>query len=288
MYIKGLRKIREKLPRYQGKRIFLLLILALLSFLAGSAFIILIELLPKIFPTINIVVSTEPILPVLGPFICVILGYFFIFNVWHKKEKYLKESMEVAYQRAVKFGIIGLPLIFAVVTDVYIPVDLIFPNLYVNEIAIIFSSSLLFFFPGLEVFDFVFRIVGFLIFLVLGILTLRRSILTFGIDYMAVVYLYYPGESEIQNREIYSVLRHPVYAAVLMICFGGVLSKLSMYAFIIFIMILIGLLIHIRFVEETELIERFGDSYLNYRKEVPAILIRPNKIGAFFKFLAGH
>jgi protein-S-isoprenylcysteine O-methyltransferase Ste14 len=107
-------------------------------------------------------------------------------------------------------------------------------------------------------------------------------------DYMGLVYLYYPKESEIQRHEIYSVLRHPTYAGVLLIGFGGVLARLSMYSIIFFIIILAGLLLHIRFVEEKELIARFGKSFLKYRRKVPALLVRPRKIGAYFRFIAGH
>jgi len=44
---------------------------------------------------------------------------------------------------------------------------------------------------------------------------LARAISVFGIDYMAVVYLYFPEESEVIENETYSVLRHPTYAGLI-------------------------------------------------------------------------
>ena len=46
-------------------------------------------------------------------------------------------------------------------------------------------------------------------------------------------------------------------------------------------------MIHIRLVEEKELIKRFGDSYRDYQKNTPAIYIKPKDIGRFMKFLIG-
>jgi len=47
----------------------------------------------------------------------------------------------------------------------------------------------------------------------------------------------------------------------------------------------LGLTGWIRLVEEKELIERFGQSYLDYRKRIPAFWPRLPDFGVFFKFL---
>ncbi|MHA1498982.1 MAG: hypothetical protein ACTSRT_15740, partial [Promethearchaeota archaeon] len=54
-----------------------------------------------------------------------------------------------------------------------------------------------------------------------------------------------------------------------------------------YLMLICGMFIHIHYVEEKELIKRFGDSYKEYRKNVHAILIRLRDIGRFIKFLIG-
>ena len=37
--------------------------------------------------------------------------------------------------------------------------------------------------------------------------------------------------------------------------------------------------------EEKELIERFGDGYSDYRKRVPALLVRPSRFKEYLRFL---
>jgi protein-S-isoprenylcysteine O-methyltransferase Ste14 len=114
-----------------------------------------------------------------------------------------------------------------------------------------------------------------------------RSLQVFGIDYMAVVYLYFPEESKIQDHKIYSVLRHPMYTGILLVGLGGMFYTFTLYSIIFFIVELSAFYIHIHFVEERELVERFGPSYQEYMKKVPAFFVRPNKLGTFLGFLAG-
>jgi len=45
--------------------------------------------------------------------------------------------------------------------------------------------------------------------------------------------------------------------------------------------------VHIHFVEEKELIDRFGDSYREYRNKTPAFFVPPKNWGLFFKYLIG-
>ena len=46
----------------------------------------------------------------------------------------------------------------------------------------------------------------------------------------------------------------------------------------------IGINIRLKFVEEKELIERFGQDYRDYKKKVP-IIVKPLKIPILFKFI---
>jgi protein-S-isoprenylcysteine O-methyltransferase Ste14 len=102
---------------------------------------------------------------------------------------------------------------------------------------------------------------------------------------MALVYLYYPDESEIQEHEIYSVIRHPAYFGVLCLAAGGLMLRLSVFSFVLFLMFLLGLLAHILLVEEKELMERFGEAFIAYRERVPALYIRIRDFRTFFRFL---
>jgi len=136
-------------------------------------------------------------------------------------------------------------------------------------------------------FDLCIRLILGASFILLAMMTARRAILTFGLDYMLVVYLYFPEESEMQEREIYSVIRHPA-------CFSGVLGgigyimlRFSIYSLIFFVLLMIFLKAFIS-VEERELVERFGESYQEYMREVPGLYVKPRKIGVFLRFLAGR
>ena len=97
--------------------------------------------------------------------------------------------------------------------------------------------------------------------------------------------IYHPEEGQIIESNIYGILRHPVYAGALRVCIGLALlnGNANSIAFTIFVPL--GLTGWIRLVEEKELIERFGQSYLDYRKRIPAFWPRLRDMGKFFTFL---
>ncbi|MFX1607322.1 MAG: methyltransferase family protein, partial [Promethearchaeota archaeon] len=108
--------------------------------------------------------------------------------------------------------------------------------------------------------------------------------LTFGIDYMTVVYLYFPEESEIQENEIYSVIRHPAYLGGVILGLAGLFFRFSVYSILMWFTVYLAFRAQI-WKEEKELVERFGEGYKEYREQVPALLLRPSKAGAYFRFL---
>jgi protein-S-isoprenylcysteine O-methyltransferase Ste14 len=119
----------------------------------------------------------------------------------------------------------------------------------------------------------------------IGLLTCTRAIQVFGFDYMVVLYLYFPEESKIQENRIYSVLRHPTYAGAILIAQGGTFFTFTFLSFATYVLLLVGFCLHVHFVEEKELIKRFGDSYRNYRQKVPAFFINLNNLSVFLRFL---
>jgi protein-S-isoprenylcysteine O-methyltransferase Ste14 len=114
-----------------------------------------------------------------------------------------------------------------------------------------------------------------------------RALQVFGVDYMVVLYLYFPNESKVQKNKIYSVLRHPTYTGAILICLGGTLFTFTPLSFAAFAVFLFGFYIHVYFVEEKELIERFGESYRGYRKKVPAFFVKLKDVRALLNFLSG-
>jgi protein-S-isoprenylcysteine O-methyltransferase Ste14 len=288
MTLKGADKFREKLPGYSGQRILILPILALLSFLIGLIFLLFLDILAIFFPNVYFLYLIEPVLPVIGTATSGIIGFILVSQMWNKKETLLQKYKGLAYQKAFKFAVIAIPQIIAIIFHAYLPIGLLSSKSLVNEVTIALSSSLLPFITTNIYFASMVRIVGSIALFLLGLLTVFRALFTFGIDYMGLVYLYYPEESEVQNHEIYSVLRHPAYAGLLLISAGAIFARFSVYSFIFFFMILLGFLCHIFLVEEKELIARFGTSFLEYRRQVPALIIKPKKLGKFLSFLVGY
>ena len=112
-----------------------------------------------------------------------------------------------------------------------------------------------------------------------------RAVSAFGLDNVTMLYVYYPEEGRIVDSSIYSVIRHPLYAGALRVVIGLALlnGNGNSLVFIFFLPIL--LFGWLRLVEEKELIERFGASYADYRKRVPAFWPRPRDLGKFFGFV---
>ena len=102
----------------------------------------------------------------------------------------------------------------------------------------------------------------------------RKALKIFGIDYMGLVYVYYPDESTLQDHEIYSILRHPTYHTLILFFIGAMLLRSSIYSIIYFLIFIIGINLHLKLVEEKELIQRFGEQYIKYKENVPAFLVR--------------
>lgn len=104
---------------------------------------------------------------------------------------------------------------------------------------------------------------------VTGAVLWLRAFFVFGIDNLSLMYVYFPDESRLVNSNVYSVLRHPIYSAVLRIVFALVLWNGSAFALFAGAMAPLTMLAWVRLVEERELIERFGDGYRTYRVHVP-------------------
>jgi methanethiol S-methyltransferase len=85
-----------------------------------------------------------------------------------------------------------------------------------------------------------------------------------------LMYVYFPDESRLVSSNVYSVLRHPIYSAVLRFIFALVLWNGSAFALFAGVMAPLSIFVWVRLIEERELIERLGDGYRDYRRRVPA------------------
>jgi protein-S-isoprenylcysteine O-methyltransferase Ste14 len=284
LQLKGVDKLREKLPDYAGKRIWRLPLIALLGGLMGYMFLIFLDISARIFADLTSLVLVEPFMPIFGGFFIAALALWMIWGLWNKKEQMIEHHGNIAYQKMIPRGATGVALVVALVFHAFTSVRSLPPGSPVNVLTIQWSQSLLPLIgidPGIGLWV---RIILSGIVIILGLLTVRSAILTFGIDYMTVVYLFFPEESEIQEHEIYSVIRHPTYLAGILLGFAALLFRFSVYSiiggFIVFLVFRLQI-----WKEEKELVERFGEGFVEYQKKVPALLVRPGKIRAYFRFL---
>jgi len=192
------------------------------------------------------------------------LGFLILSLFFSRKQLYREKYKELAYRNAfVHFIMPGLALIFGATAHAG----------YMNGP-----------FVPIGWWTTAFQILGWY-WLCVGVLLSFCSIAAFGADNLALLYTYHPEESRIVESSIYNLLRHPIYAGILRMIVGLALlnGNANSIAFTIFVPL--GFTGWIRLVEEKELIERFGQSYLDYRKRVPAFLPRLRDMGKFFSFL---
>ncbi len=192
------------------------------------------------------------------------LGFGFLALFFRNKQNFKDRFGPLAYSRAASlFGLPGVSLITAVVAHIrYLSGPQILPM----------GGSV------------VLWILGWAAILV-GVLLGLRTVLIFGIDNLVMLYVYFPEESQLVNHKIYTVLRHPAYAALQFIAFGLALLNGGWMALSCAFSFSLGLWGWVRLVEEKELIRRFGPSYSNYRKRVPAFWPRLRELREFFSFL---
>lgn len=100
-------------------------------------------------------------------------------------------------------------------------------------------------------------------------------IATFEIDHFHLMGLKqslsvsYYEDGKLQERFLYSIVRHPIQTGVLM----GIWStaNMSMTQFMLSICLTVYIFIGLHF-EEKSLISHFGDTYLDYKKRVPGVI----------------
>jgi protein-S-isoprenylcysteine O-methyltransferase Ste14 len=285
MKLKGIDKFLAKIPDYHGKRLILLPLIVALSFIISLAIMILLDISPRLFHSIPLLKVFEPLMPILSTLLFEIIGILLIRRTWTKRHNYLKENYEKAYQKSLKYILVGIPLFVSSMLHGFIPINLIPPTPTIGSITWFMANP----FTSLlniqyDIFAYLRLIIGFII-LFLGIGTVLRALFTFGFDYMSVMYIYYPEESEITHHAIYSILRHPTYHGLILMSFSSVIFRFSFYSLIICLLFILWMNIHIKWTEDQELIERFGSSYKEYMKTTNALFYPPKYVKKYFLFL---
>jgi protein-S-isoprenylcysteine O-methyltransferase Ste14 len=283
--MKGIDQLRNKLPDYQGRKINTFVVIALITLITSLIFQLVLDSLPRIFRSIVFLQVIAPLTPIIGPLIIIFIGLSVVRQFWRVRDKYLSKYRIKAYQKAFKFVAIGIPMVFSVIIHSFIPNDLIAPYRIDDTLTRYLGdpiSGLVLVFPSYILYI---RLVLSILFVGLGLTVVFKALSLFGIDNMALLYVFYPEESTLQNHEIYSILRHPTYHGLMLISIGSIFFRFSIYSVIYFLIFLVGINIHIKYVEEKELIQRFGGEYKKYRETVPAFFVRLKDVKKYFSIL---
>jgi protein-S-isoprenylcysteine O-methyltransferase Ste14 len=252
MTIKGLDQLRNHVPDLNtplGVLRFILLPI-LLFFLITTFF----DAIPFTWPFWQLVAEI-----LLGG-----LGFGLLYQFFRSKQDFKARFGPLAYRQAAqRFGLPGVTIIIAMIARIR----------YLPGPAIPHSGG-----------DIVLPALGWVL-IGMGVLLGLRTVQIFGIDNLTMLYVYFPEESHLVNHQIYNILRHPAYAAVLFLAFGLALLNGSWVALAGALIFLLGLWGWVRLVEEKELIQRFGAAYAEYRKRVPAFWPHLRDLRAFFGFL---
>ncbi len=191
------------------------------------------------------------------------LGFLLVSRIFTQKKHFIEKYKEDAYHYvALRFIFPGIAIIFAAIAHIA----------YMNgpkftQPKIITAAHILGWY-----------------WVVIGAVLWIRSALTFGLDNLAMLYVYHPREGRMINTEIYKILRHPVYAGAMRVGMGLALLNTGIYALSFALLLPLGFFGWVRLVEEKEALTRFSD-YVEYRKQTPAFWVKPRDMISFFKFL---
>lgn len=239
----------------------------------------------RIFTEVSILQILEPLTPIFGSLIVLTIGFTLVYSFWRNRDKYLSKFGELAYQKAFKFVVTGVPIIISVIIHSFFPNDLIVPYQNTQNLAWYLGTPISDVFFNFSIVIFSIRLALWITFVGLGMTVVSRALKIFGIDYMGLVYVYYPKESTLQDHEIYSVLRHPTYHTLMLFSISSIFLRFSIYSIIYFFIFIIGINTHLKFVEEKELIQRFGEEYERYKENVPAFFVRFKDLKKYFSFV---
>jgi len=221
--MKGLDKLKEKLPDYQGTKIRKFLFVAFIVFSSSLFFQLMADSLPRVFSNIDILQILAPFFPILGSIIILSIGFTLVHSFWRARDKYLSEFGELAYQKAFKFVVTSIPMIISVTVHGLFPSDFLVPFSDSQNLNWYLAYPILDLFFNFSITSLVIRLLFFFSLFSFFLVFMSKTLKVFGIDYIGLVYIYYPEDYTIQKNEIYFILRHPKYHSLMLICIGVML-----------------------------------------------------------------
>jgi purine-cytosine permease-like protein len=132
--LKGVDKFLAKIPDYRGKRLFRIPVILALWFIIPLGTMLLLDLSPRLFPSIPFLAVLEPFLPIISTILFQIIGILLIRRIWTKKNSFLKENYEKAYQKSFIYILTGIPIFVASMLHGFIPLNIIAPTPNVGTI----------------------------------------------------------------------------------------------------------------------------------------------------------
>lgn len=285
MTIKGLDNFRRKIPWFSGKKIAILPFFSVCMLTLAFVLYFVFDSLPSILASLSEYNLFLAFCPLIGVLIVEIVGFSLVWQMWFRRDSLKAKYGATSYQRIFLVGFGGITWILSISIKQFFPFYSSAQGFWATSLMKVLATPLDTFF-GSYGFVIVFsKFLVAMILLAIGLLMAVRAVQVFGIDYMVVLYLYFPEESQPQQNEIYSVLRHPAYSSALIVCLSGAFFTFTIFSFITYILLFAGFYLHIHFVEEKELIQRFGDSYKTYRRRIPAFFVYPKDLKTLFHFL---
>jgi protein-S-isoprenylcysteine O-methyltransferase Ste14 len=125
------------------------------------------------------------------------------------------------------------------------------------------------------------------LFLVVFGLLIRGSAMKgtgFSLGHAFGIYLVFPEDGILVDKEVYAYLRHPLSAGVICIAIGFGFIRNNMLAIMTALIYLIPILLEMK-LEDDELIERFGDAHRRYMKATRGLFPRWQDFGGLLKLL---
>jgi protein-S-isoprenylcysteine O-methyltransferase Ste14 len=125
------------------------------------------------------------------------------------------------------------------------------------------------------------------LFLIVFGLLIRGSAMTgsgFSLGHAFGIFLVFPEDGIMVDKEVYAYLRHPLSAGIICIAIGFGFVRNSMLAILTALIYLIPIMVEMK-LEDDELIERFGDPHRCYMKETRAIFPRWQDFGRLLKLI---
>ena len=165
--------------------------------------------LPEVLFTKSVSTILLAFFPLFGILIVECVGFLLVFQMWWWRDYLKKKYGPTSYQRIFLIGLGGIIWVLTVAFNQFTAFYKSSPSFWstsdLNLLATPLDTLLI---PVASILLFIKIILGYA-FLAFGLLMFGRALQVFGFDYLAVVYLYFPEEGEIQENEIYSVIRHP-------------------------------------------------------------------------------